>query len=335
LIGTPRGPSFRTRLNHAIEVGQIGRGIASELGANKPLVEAIALAHDLGHPPFGHAGERALAEAVIAAGEEDWNANLHSLAVVDELEVASTAYRGLNLTWSTREGIARHSTPFDRPIVGGAFGTTPNSGLESQIVDAADVLAYLSHDLDDALAAGFMALDEAVAVSPLLAELADDAESSWQAQAAGWPGEDRHLVVNRLVVGGLVGACVRDIGSASRARLGETSDGPEAVRLAKARVVAPTRDFADLTNELLSLLTSRYYRSPRVRESDTAAAAMIDVLVGWFIERPTEVPVRFRTGSSALDAASWIASLNDYEAEKLYSTLDGANRYRHESARRR
>jgi dGTPase len=315
LVRAPRGPGFRTRLNHVIEVGQIGRGIAIELAGDQALVEAIALAHDLGHPPFGHAGERALQNALNVAGETEWNANVHSLTVVEQIELASSEFPGLNLTWATREGIARHSTPFDRPVSEGRFAETPSSGVEAQIVDAADVFAYLSHDLDDALADGFVSLDEVASVSPVLKALTDSAERDWTARRYEWPDHERQRLVSRLVVARLIGSLIRDVAEASRERLsGFEGDLAREVRAIPDRVVVQSDEYKAVAQDLLRLLTARYYRSDAVRQSDANAETLITSLFEWYAHRPEEIPERFRIGSEAVSAAAWIASLNDDEA---------------------
>lgn len=153
------GDFYRTRLTHTLEVAQIARSIAHGLKLCEPLVEAIALAHDLGHTPFGHAGERALDELLREAGDSaGWDSNHHSLVVVDELEQAYPQHPGLNLTFAVRQGIARHQTPFDTPMVG--FDPYPQPTPEAQVVNLADVIAYCTHDLEDAIAMGLVRVEQ-------------------------------------------------------------------------------------------------------------------------------------------------------------------------------
>ncbi len=153
------GDFYRTRLTHSIEVMQRARTLARALGANEDLVEAISYAHDLGHPPFGHAGEEILDEMM---GEQGFEHNLQSLRIVDELEMRYTAFPGLNLSFETREGLARHSTPFDDPRLPGELSQRRQPGIETQLVDIADQLAYCTHDLDDALTGGLLSPQEVV-----------------------------------------------------------------------------------------------------------------------------------------------------------------------------
>lgn len=146
------GDLYRTRLTHTLEVGQIARSVAAALRLNTDLIEAVALAHDLGHPPFGHAGEQEL--HVLMHDHGGFEHNLQSLRVVDELEVRYAAYPGLNLSWYVRQGIGTHSTIYDAPAVPAEFTGLPHASLEGQVVDLADMVAYCTHDLDDALHIG-------------------------------------------------------------------------------------------------------------------------------------------------------------------------------------
>jgi dGTPase len=147
-----QGDFYRTRLTHTLEVSQIARSIAAALGLNVDLVEAIALAHDLGHPPFGHAGEAELHLLMEAHG--GFEHNVQSLRVVDELEIGYAMFPGLNLSWHARQGIATHATLYDAPQVPVEFADLAQASLEGQVVDLADMIAYSTHDLDDALRIG-------------------------------------------------------------------------------------------------------------------------------------------------------------------------------------
>ncbi len=311
---------FRTRLNHVIEVTQIARGVAVEIGADSDLTEAIALAHDLGHPPFGHAGERGLARALADHGESGWNANVHSLRVVDETETAFVQFAGLDLTWATREGIARHSTPFDKPVSFGEFTGSPNAGLEAQVVDAADVMAYLAHDLDDALAGSYIARGDLDAVSPLLAEIATVPPDQWE--QSPWPSKERELVERRRLVAKLIGRLIGDLAATTLDRIAELGlNEPEAVRASTARVVTHSPEFQALTRSLLTLLAERYYRSSVVEESDAKAVETVTRLFAALMRDPSSVSSRFGQTSLPLRVAAYIASLNDVSAAQLAETI--------------
>ena len=323
LLYAPDGAVFRTRLNHVIEVAQVARALARGIGADETLAEAVALGHDLGHPPFGHAGERALRDALVDHGEPAWNANVHSLAVVDEVECSFIELRGLNLTWACREGIARHSTPFDEPVSFGEFAATPNGGLECQIVDAADVLAYLSHDLDDALVGRYLELADVAAVSPLLDELVASAERRWTEQAVHvWPDEERPNVVRRAVIAQVIASSIGDLIETSAAKLASLgAAGPEEVRAADDRVVLHSADSEQTTKGLLDLLVGRYYRSEAVAGADADAGKLLRSLFEFLLEHLELVPRRFRGESDVVAVATYIASLNDRSASSLAHDL--------------
>lgn len=313
---------FRTRLNHVLEVAQIGRGLARAVNGDEALAEAIALAHDLGHPPFGHAGERALRDALRMRGRDGWNANVHSLDVVDSVEVAFIAFRGLNLTFAVREGIARHSTPFDEPVSFGEFVTTTNGGLECQIVDVADVFAYLSHDLDDALSGGYVTWAD-LSPLPVMSDLLADARNRWQDTAPRvWPDSDGEALIRKRVVATLISRLIQDTAVHTLEMLAHHElDSPTAVRNFDQRVVTPVPEHEGLVRELLSVLTERYYRSPQVAESDDVARRLVVSLFDQLADNPQHVPSRFRAGDDVDAAATFLASLNDFAAAELSRKL--------------
>src|SRR6266850_806974 len=156
------GDYYRTRLTHTMEAAQVTRTLARILGLNEDLAEAVALAHDLGHTPFGHAGERTLDRLMAAHGGFDHNGQ--SLRIVDVLEERYPTFRGLNLSWEVREGIVKHSTRYDRPQVV-EFGAEAAPCLEAQIVDFADEVAYTAHDVDDGLQSRMLDPDDLRTVS--------------------------------------------------------------------------------------------------------------------------------------------------------------------------
>jgi dGTPase len=309
---------FRTRLNHVLEVAQIARGLARLVGGDEALAEAIALAHDLGHPPFGHAGERALRDALKTHGREGWNANVHSLEVVDRVEVAFVAYRGLNLTFAVREGIARHSTPFDEPASFGEFVTTPNGGLECQIVDVADVFAYLSHDLDDALAGGYLSWEELIEL-PVMSDLFEFANAPWESGGVrAWPDDERDLLVRKRAVATLLYRLIQDSAAhTSESLAGGEVASPNAVRESRQRLVTPTPTHDGLVRDLLAILTQRYYRSDAVAGADQAAKRLMTAVLDALVADPEMIPPRFRDEDEVIAAATFLASLNDFAAVDL------------------
>jgi dGTPase len=316
----PQVGFFRTRLNHVIEVAQIARGLAAGIGANVDLAEAIALAHDLGHPPFGHAGERGLSAALAEHGGREFNANVHSLDVVDEIEAAFVDFPGLDLTWATREGIARHATPFDEPVSFGEFRASPNAGLEAQIVDAADVMAYLAHDIDDALRGRYIAVSDLDAVAPEVVEDARIPEAAWQ--GSPWPREELQLIARRRLVAKLIRRLITDLTATSTERISALGiDSPEQVRACDERVVVPSAECEALTRGLLSFLVDRYYRSDRVSASDAEAVQVVKELFAALMDDPDQVPPRFSAPDLPRRVATYIASLNDRSAIQLAETL--------------
>ena len=315
----PVDEGFRTRLNHVLEVGQIARGLAREVGADELLAEGIALGHDLGHPPFGHAGERALRKLLSGAGHSDWNANTHSLAVVDDVERSHLRHRGLNLTWATREGIARHSTPFDDPMTFGEFAVTANGGLECQIVDAADIVAYLTHDLDDAVAGGYVTLDQVGRLSVSLERLIEKGLEAWDDEGSRlWPAAEKDTLVRKSMISRLVGMVIRDIAAETRRRLAELDDtATDAVRHARERTVSGSDEMEKLIRELLDFLTAHYYRSPEVTRMDAGAEQLVYELFDFLTTNRDYIPDRFKIDDTVLAASHFLVSLNDHSATRL------------------
>ncbi|MDP1908544.1 MAG: deoxyguanosinetriphosphate triphosphohydrolase, partial [Hyphomicrobium sp.] len=211
----PDGDHFRVRLTHSIEVAQIGRSMARALGLNEDLTEALCLAHDLGHPPFGHAGEDALAAALADAGGFDHNG--HTLRLVTRIEAPYPDFAGLNLSWETLEGLAKHNGPVAHPgwamaEADAEFGLDLGSwpSLEAQIAAIADDIAYDNHDIDDGLRAGILDLGELLEL-PLVARL-------WAAIDVRHPGLDRSLMVKALIRDG-IGTMVGDVLDETRRRV--------------------------------------------------------------------------------------------------------------------
>ena len=213
----PDGDHFRVRLTHSIEVAQIGRSMARTLGLNEDLTEALCLAHDLGHPPFGHAGEDALSAALADAGGFDHNG--HTLRLGTRIEAPYPDFTGLNLSWETLEGLAKHNGPVLKPgwalsDANAAFGLDLGSwpSLEAQVAAIADDIAYDNHDIDDGLRAGILDLDELLEL-PLVARL-------WAAIEVRHPGLDPARKVKALVRDG-IGTMVGDVLGETRRRVAE------------------------------------------------------------------------------------------------------------------
>jgi dGTPase len=282
------GDYYRTRLTHTLEAAQIARSAARFLHANEDLTEAIALAHDLGHPPFGHAGEQALQECLAASG--GFEHNLHSLRVVDVLERHYPAFPGLNLTWEVREGIIKHSKAFDRtrPTTGlEAFAATPWPSLEAQLVDVCDEIAYNAHDVDDGLAAGMITRDDLREV-PLWRHVLDELPP----MAAGYIQYQGVRALINLQVQDLVGTVCR------RAEEWGISS-PDEVRSAPGSLASLSEEMAALNAGLRQFLMQNVYRHYRVFRMWMKARRVVGELFRSLESEPAQLPPEHRPASPA------------------------------------
>lgn len=273
------GDYYRTRLTHTLEVAQTGRSLARALGANEDLVETICLVHDLGHPPFGHAGEDALQRLMIDHG--GFNHNLQTYRIVTELEERYPDWPGLNLTFEVREGIVRHVATLDFRASAG-FDPTLQGTLEAQIADLSDSLAYNAHDLDDGLRAGLFSESD-VATLPLWAIVRDSI--GW---AAGVPFDDtiRHRMIRRLV-----GLEINDVIVATGERLSAAGVmSTAAVQALPENVVGYSAEMATLNSELRAFLTERLYHHYRIVRMQQRAGRFITDLFGSLIAAPDQLP---------------------------------------------
>ena len=258
---SPDGDHYRVRLTHSIEVAQIGRTIARALGLNEDLTEALCLAHDLGHPPFGHAGEDALSEALADAGGFDHNA--HSIRLVTRLEAPYPGFDGLNLSWESLEGLAKHNGPIERSTWALAeansgfdleLGSWPS--LEAQVAAVADDIAYDNHDIDDGARAGLLKLDEHTQV-PIV-------RRHWEAIELRHPGlsDEKKL---RALVRDQIGTMVGDLIAETRRRveaLGVRS--LDDVRSAGTALAGFSSELAEEERALKRFLYDRLYNAPEL-----------------------------------------------------------------------
>ena len=307
------GDYYRTRLTHTLEVAQIGLTIARALRANEDLVEAIALAHDLGHTPFGHSGEEALHELMSDHGGFDHNRQ--SLRIVEELEERYPDFRGLNLTWEVREGIIKHKTEYDQ---GSGLGYEPEkrATLEGQIVNAADEIAYITHDLDDGLRAGLIAPEELAGIA-LWEEVLD---------SVGIRGEEftemnRHRIIRRLI-----GLEVTDVIEATNRRLEETGvRSVEEVRALPENVVGFSEEMAAKNRELKDFLMANLYRHYRVMRMAAKAKRFISQLFQAYVSEPRQLPDhiqrRLREDNLYRVVCDYIAGMTDRFALEEYKKL--------------
>jgi len=314
------GDHFRTRLTHTIEVAQIARSIARQLGLNEDLTEALALAHDLGHPPFGHAGERALQRAAKDHGGFDHNAQ--SLRVVTALERKYASFDGLNLTWETLEGLVKHNGPLTGPHSRNAAGPLPAiiaaynarhdlsldkfASAEAQVAALADDIAYNSHDLDDGLRAGLIDL-EAVREVPLI----DGYLSAIRREHGDLAGSRLNYEINRRLITGLV----RDVTGEARRRL--TALAPSSsddIRSADRPVVAFSEPMAGQLGELSGFLFAQVYRAPRVMAIMSQAETMVEALYGKLFADPSLLPEGWRADIAPLPDAERGPRIVDFVA---------------------
>jgi dGTPase len=286
----PDGDFYRTRLTHSLEVAQIARVIARSLGLDEDLTEALALAHDIGHPPFGHAGERALAEAMAQAGGYDHNA--HALRIVARLESPYCDHDGLNLTWDMLEGMAKHNGPMAAPNwalaeVDRAFplelGAWPS--LEAQVANIADDIAYDNHDIDDGLRAGLFAVED-LKVMPLTAKMIAEIDKAYPRLDENRRGAE--LV--RELISYLIGAVFAEAGRRLQAAQPKSADE---VRNQGDALIAFSAVVAKQEAEIKSFLKLRMYRHPRVMRVMGEAEQIVFDLFARYQRTPGDLPVEW------------------------------------------
>jgi dGTPase len=287
----PDGDHFRVRLTHSLEVAQIGRTLARALGLNEDLTEALCLSHDLGHPPFGHAGEDALDAALADAGGFDHNA--HTLRIVTALENPYIDFDGLNLSWEALEGLAKHNGPISSPTWAMTeadsqwdleLSTWPS--LEAQVAAIADDIAYDNHDIDDGLRAGLLQLDELIEL-PIVKRL-------WDALGDRHPGlsiEKRQ----RALVRDMIGTMVEDVLGETQRRVSDSrTETIDDVR-AMGRTLAGFSDgLAAQEKELKRFLYGRLYDLPELQPVREQAEAVIANLAAAYRADPKLLPDAWR-----------------------------------------
>ncbi|MGZ9031213.1 MAG: deoxyguanosinetriphosphate triphosphohydrolase [Burkholderiaceae bacterium] len=310
------GDLFRTRLTHSLEVAQIGRAIARQLGVNEDLVEAISLAHDLGHTPFGHAGQDALHECMKAHG--GFEHNLQSLRVVDELEERYGAFNGLNLSFEAREGILKHCSPENaRKLgeLGERFLQKRQPSLEAQIANLADEIAYNNHDIDDGLRSGLLQLGQLEDV-PLFARHAGQVR-------AQFPDIGERRMVNETVRR-MINTLIVDLAGESARRI--TAAQPTGIE--DVRQAGPLVSFsAEVRNEadvLKSFLLHNLYRHFRVMRMTTKAKRIVADLFAAFYDEPRLLPLDHQARVAedrARAIADYVAGMTDRYAMKEHQRL--------------
>ncbi|MEK6709218.1 MAG: deoxyguanosinetriphosphate triphosphohydrolase [Nitrospinota bacterium] len=310
------GDHFRTRLTHTLEVSQIARSIARALRLNEELAEAVALGHDLGHPPFGHAGEKVLDE--LMRGQGGFEHNLQALRVVERLERRYPSFPGLNLTWETREGIIKYLPRYGGPLPEGlARGAAPS--LEAQVVDAADEIAYNNHDLDDGLSSRLFTPGEAAACSLW--------EEHYFAAKRDFPGasprEIKHETIRRII-----NAQVTDLILATGRRVGELELGSIGdVRQRGHGCAAFSLAMAGRNQELKRFLMERMYRNERVVKLEASARQVLTGLFRAYAGDPSRLPphVAKREGADGRHrmVCDYVAGMTDRYAYQQHARLSG------------
>lgn len=310
------GDLFRTRLTHSLEVAQISRGVARALQLNEDLVEAIALAHDLGHTPFGHAGQDALDACMKTYG--GFEHNLQSLRTVDQLEEHYAAFDGLNLRYETREGILKHcSRERARRLgeLGQRFLDGRQPSLEAQLTNLADEIAYNNHDVDDGLRAGLITLEQLDDVA-VFAGARRDAEAQWP----GLGGRRLiHETIRRMINDMALDLIATTRANIVQAGVGSLADVHHAVRLA-----AYSEELAPRLRELKAFLRQNLYAHYQVLRMTDKARRIIRDLFGAFMSDPRLLPPQYQVRARAdtpRAIADYIAGMTDRYAMKEHRRL--------------
>ena len=273
------GDHLRTRLTHTIEVAAISRGIARALRLNEDLTEAIALAHDLGHPPFGHKGEAALNRLMREDG--GFEHNNQSLRIVEELEQKYPAFPGLNLTWEVREGLIKHYAAANHPSKRDGFDAK-SSSLEAQVANLADEITYYSHDLDDGLDADLLSETELRNAVRIWRYASDQVEK----EQGKLPDESRRYFIIRIITDLQVKDVVNSTEEAIRRAGIKTADD---VRLHPKPLVQYSQERRELNLELREYLYKNVYYNPVVHEPNSRAVKMLEELFDYFRQHPQEI----------------------------------------------
>jgi dGTPase len=313
---------FRNRLTHTIEVSQIARTAGAVLGLDEDLTEALALAHDIGHPPFAHAGEDELNRQMARFGET-FDHNVHALRIVEQFEQRYARFPGLNLTFEVREGIVKHSRDFgpgENPVFD-AYLPGQRPPLEAQLIDLADEVAYNTADLDDAFTAEMLtAADVAESVPQYRALLA-----SVETQFPGASGRETFHETLRQLVDVLVSGLVE--GTVLNAREAAV-ESVEEVRLFPRRLAAFTPETAETSRQLKRFLYARVYSAPELSEGRDRSVAMIAELFQFFLAQPDRLPLPYseqaRQAPACRVVCDYIAGMTDSFFRRTYEHALGS-----------
>lgn len=308
---------FRTRLTHTLEVAQIARTVAAWLHLDEDLTEALALAHDIGHPPFAHAGEEELDAQMRRFGGR-FDHNLHALRIVESFEQRYARFPGLNLTFEVREGIVKHSRDFES----GEFpeldeylpGLRPP--LEAQLIDLADEAAYNTADLDDAFSAGMLVPDQIAASVPKYAQILDTVDTQFPAASE----RERFYEALRLLIDQLVSGLIEGTHQAASAAGVRDSDE---VRRHPVRLAVFLPDVAVTNSQLKSFLHRNVYSSDVLDAERSEAKAMIARLFDFYLRDPSQIPERYRDQVEQIQpcqvVCEYIAGMTDSYLRRSYA----------------
>ncbi|MGH8397192.1 MAG: deoxyguanosinetriphosphate triphosphohydrolase [Gammaproteobacteria bacterium] len=317
------GDLYRTRLTHSLEVAQVARSVAVALNLNEPLTEAIALAHDLGHTPFGHAGQDALNEVMRDYG--GFEHNLQSLRVVDRLEEKYADFPGLNLTFETREGILKHcSLNNARQLgeLGQRFIDRRQPGLEAQITNIADEIAYNNHDVDDGLRAGLISVTQLMEIELF--------RRHYTAMDQRYPGLPTRRLIHETVRH-MISQLITDLIEHSQVNIVKaTPNNIEAVRALSAPLISFSETIGSQNQALAKFLRTEFYHHPQIRRAAAKAARIVRELFAVYFNDPEQMPGSFAAAARAASAqdraratADYIAGMTDRYALREYQRLTG------------
>ena len=312
------GDHYRTRLTHSLEVAQIARTLARALRVNEDIAEALALAHDLGHPPFGHAGEEALQDVMSPHGGFDHNG--HAIRIVTQLEARYANFDGLNLTWETLEGLAKHngplvSTPHAKKTLPWALGeydliqdlewhTQP--GIEAQIAALSDDIAYNTHDVDDGLRAGLFDVEDLMA-QPMVGSILKEVIKLY-------PGVNEGRLIHETTRR-MIDFMADDLLKETQSRLKKFNpESADDVRSLKSPIVSLSNEMAQINLTLKNFLFEKMYRHPKINRMTNRATRVIKELFDLFMKEPNVLPLNWQTKISGLNETRRARIITDYIA---------------------
>jgi dGTPase len=319
-VFTPRlSDHFRNRLTHTIEVAQIARTLASVLGLDEDLTEALALAHDIGHPPFAHAGEAALHRQMSRFGDR-FDHNLHALRIVESFEQRYARFPGLNLSYEVREGIVKHSRDYrqgENPLAD-AYSPQERPPLEAQLIDLADEIAYNTADLDDAWSAGLIGSAEIAGAVPVFRVIHEAMET----QFPGASDRERFCESLRRLVDALVTGLIEGTVEAVRA---SGVDGTAAVRTWPERLVRFTSEAGEASRALKRFLHARVYSSDALGADRQLSMERIALLFECFVTDPRRLPEGYaaRTAEDPVHrvVCDYIAGMTDAYFQRTFQQM--------------